>query len=71
MNIMAYSLRVGGEETLPQVDDFKYLGVLFSHEGKIEREIDRQIGSDVVTVPVCHGAGTAESKGDALDLRVD
>ncbi|KAI3375579.1 hypothetical protein L3Q82_003713 [Scortum barcoo] len=34
---------VGGE-VLPQVEEFKYLGVLFTSEGKMEREIDRQIG---------------------------
>ncbi|KAI3366683.1 hypothetical protein L3Q82_009358 [Scortum barcoo] len=37
-------LRVGGE-VLPQVEEFKYLGVLFTSEGKIEREIDRRIGA--------------------------
>ncbi|KAI3375876.1 hypothetical protein L3Q82_003763 [Scortum barcoo] len=36
-------LRVGGE-VLPQVEEFKYLGVLFTSEGKMEREIDRRIG---------------------------
>ena len=34
-----------GEEILLQVEEFKYLGVLFMSEGKIEREIDRQIGA--------------------------
>ncbi|KAI3352603.1 hypothetical protein L3Q82_005544 [Scortum barcoo] len=33
-------LRVGGE-VLPQVEEFKYLGVLFTSEGKMEHEIDR------------------------------
>ncbi|KAI3364011.1 hypothetical protein L3Q82_001225 [Scortum barcoo] len=36
-------LRVSGE-VLPQVEEFKYLGVLFTSEGKMEREIDRRIG---------------------------
>ncbi len=31
--------------TLPQVEEFKYLGVSFTSEGKMEREIDRQIGT--------------------------
>ncbi|KAI3369560.1 hypothetical protein L3Q82_007769 [Scortum barcoo] len=31
-------------EVLPQVEEFKYLGVLFTSEGKMEREIDRRIG---------------------------
>ncbi|KAI3373123.1 hypothetical protein L3Q82_006364 [Scortum barcoo] len=33
-------LRVGGK-VLPQVEQFKYLGVLFTSEGKMECEIDR------------------------------
>uniref|UniRef100_A0A8C6PI18 Reverse transcriptase domain-containing protein n=1 Tax=Nothobranchius furzeri TaxID=105023 RepID=A0A8C6PI18_NOTFU len=32
------------DEVLPQVEELKYLGVLFSSEGKLEREIDRRIG---------------------------
>ncbi|TWW71143.1 hypothetical protein D4764_17G0006260 [Takifugu flavidus] len=32
------------EEILPQVEEFKYLGVLFTSEGKMEQEIDRWIG---------------------------
>ncbi|TWW70927.1 hypothetical protein D4764_17G0004100 [Takifugu flavidus] len=35
-------LRVG-EEVLPQVEEFKYLGILFTSEGRMEREIDRRI----------------------------
>ncbi|KAI3366188.1 hypothetical protein L3Q82_010000 [Scortum barcoo] len=41
---VACPLRVSGE-VLPQVEEFKYLGVLFTSEGKMEREIDRQIGA--------------------------
>ncbi|KAI3368141.1 hypothetical protein L3Q82_007873 [Scortum barcoo] len=41
---VACPLQVGGE-VLPQVEEFKYLGVLFTSEGKMEREIDRQIGA--------------------------
>ncbi|TWW73381.1 hypothetical protein D4764_15G0007750 [Takifugu flavidus] len=33
------------EEILPQVEEFKYLGVLFTSEGRMEQEIDRQIGA--------------------------
>ncbi|KAI3373259.1 hypothetical protein L3Q82_006385 [Scortum barcoo] len=40
---VACPLWVGGE-VLPQVEEFKYLGVLFMSEGKMECEIDRQIG---------------------------
>ncbi|KAK0144601.1 putative uncharacterized transposon-derived protein F52C9.6 [Merluccius polli] len=36
------TLRVG-DEILPQVEEFKYLGVLFTSEGRLEREIDRRI----------------------------
>ncbi|KAA0706920.1 hypothetical protein E1301_Tti002240 [Triplophysa tibetana] len=34
-----------GVELLPQVEEFKYLGVLFTSEGRMEREIDRWIGA--------------------------
>ncbi|KAK3538555.1 hypothetical protein QTP86_006718 [Hemibagrus guttatus] len=38
------TLQVGGE-VLPQVEEFKYLGILFTSEGRMDREIDRQIGA--------------------------
>ncbi|KAK3529276.1 hypothetical protein QTP70_024824 [Hemibagrus guttatus] len=38
------TLQVGGE-ALPQVEEFKYLKVLFTSEGRMDREIDRQIGA--------------------------
>lgn len=41
---VACPLQVGGE-ILPQVEEFKYLGVLFTSEGRMEREIDRRIGA--------------------------
>ncbi|KAK3510314.1 hypothetical protein QTP70_001363 [Hemibagrus guttatus] len=41
---VACTLQVGGE-VLPQVEEFKYLGVLFMTEGKMDREIDRRIGA--------------------------
>ncbi len=37
--------KVCGEELLPQIEEFKYLRVLFTSEGKMEREIDRLIGA--------------------------
>ncbi|KAK3508365.1 hypothetical protein QTP70_022939 [Hemibagrus guttatus] len=37
-------MRVGGQ-VLPQVEEFKYLGVLFTSEGRMDREIDRWIGA--------------------------
>ncbi len=41
---VACPLQVGGE-LLPQVEEFKYLGVLFTSQGRMEREIDRRIGA--------------------------
>ncbi|KAK3544065.1 hypothetical protein QTP86_000871 [Hemibagrus guttatus] len=41
---VACTLQVG-EEVLPQVEEFKYLGVLFTSEGRMDREIDRRIGA--------------------------
>ncbi|KAK3550423.1 hypothetical protein QTP86_025157 [Hemibagrus guttatus] len=41
---VACTLQVGGE-VLPQVQEFKYLGVLFTGEGRMDREIDRWIGA--------------------------
>ncbi|KAK3520254.1 hypothetical protein QTP70_019685, partial [Hemibagrus guttatus] len=39
---LACTLQVGGE-FLSQVEEFKYLGVLFTSEGRMDREIDRQL----------------------------
>ncbi|KAK3531414.1 hypothetical protein QTP70_019258 [Hemibagrus guttatus] len=44
---VACTLQVGGE-FLPQVVEFKYLGVLFTSEGRMDREIDRRIGAAVL-----------------------
>ncbi|KAK3512519.1 hypothetical protein QTP70_015647, partial [Hemibagrus guttatus] len=41
---VACTLQVGGE-VLPQMEEFKYLGVLFTSEGRMDREIDRRIGA--------------------------
>ncbi|KAK3509359.1 hypothetical protein QTP70_030004 [Hemibagrus guttatus] len=41
---VACTLQVGGE-VLPQVEEFKYLGVLFMSEGRMDHEIDRRIGA--------------------------
>ncbi|KAK3573272.1 hypothetical protein QTP86_019232 [Hemibagrus guttatus] len=38
------TLQVGGE-VLTQVEEFKYLGVLFTSEGRMDREIDRRMGA--------------------------
>ncbi|TWW74365.1 R2 Retrovirus-related Pol polyprotein from type I retrotransposable element [Takifugu flavidus] len=60
------------EEILPQVEEFKYLGVLFTSEGRMEREIDRRIGAASAVIRTLHsGEERAEPKGEALDLLVD
>ncbi|KAK3566414.1 hypothetical protein QTP86_032266 [Hemibagrus guttatus] len=41
---VACTLQVGGE-VLTQVEEFKYLGVLFTSEGRMDHEIDRRIGA--------------------------
>ncbi|KAK3550042.1 hypothetical protein QTP86_018660 [Hemibagrus guttatus] len=41
---VACTLQAGGE-VLPQVEEFKYLGVLFMSEGRMDLEIDRWIGA--------------------------
>ncbi|KAI3362823.1 hypothetical protein L3Q82_001869 [Scortum barcoo] len=69
---VACPLRVGGE-VLPQVEEFKYLGVLFTSEGKMEREIDRRIGAasavmHAVGVPDRRGEEGAESKVAKLSI---
>lgn len=43
--------------------------VLSTDEGKMEREIDIQVGA--ASVPVCCGEEKAESKGKDPDLSVD
>ncbi|KAK0136834.1 hypothetical protein N1851_027007 [Merluccius polli] len=49
------TLRVG-DEVLPQVEEFKYLGVLFTSEGRMEREIDRRIGAASAVMRTLHGS---------------
>ncbi|KAK3507141.1 hypothetical protein QTP70_008535 [Hemibagrus guttatus] len=41
---VACTLQVGGE-FLPQVEEFKYLRVLFMSEGRMDCEIDRRISA--------------------------
>lgn len=55
------SLQVWGD-LLPQLKEFKYLGVLFISDGTMEREMDRQIGSNVGFVL---DPGGAQSRGAA------
>ncbi|KAK0135463.1 LINE-1 retrotransposable element ORF2 protein [Merluccius polli] len=49
------TLRVG-DDILPQVEEFKYLGVLFTSEGRMEREIDRRIGAASAVMRTLHGS---------------
>ncbi|KAK0147792.1 Craniofacial development protein 2 [Merluccius polli] len=44
------------DEILPQVEEFKYLGVLFTSEGRMEQEIDRQIGAASAVMWTLHGS---------------
>ncbi|KAK3529838.1 hypothetical protein QTP86_007201 [Hemibagrus guttatus] len=46
---VACTLQVGGE-VLPQVEEFKYLGVLFTSEGRMDREIDRRINAAAAVI---------------------
>uniref|UniRef100_A0A3P9D6Y1 Uncharacterized protein n=1 Tax=Maylandia zebra TaxID=106582 RepID=A0A3P9D6Y1_9CICH len=46
-------LRVG-DEFLPQVEEFKYLGVLFASDGRRELEIDRRIGAAAAVMRTLH-----------------
>ena len=52
---MECTLRVG-DEILPQVEEFKYLGVLFTSEGRMEREIGRWIGAASAVMQTLHGS---------------
>ncbi|TWW73329.1 hypothetical protein D4764_15G0007230 [Takifugu flavidus] len=42
------------EEILPQVEGFKYLGVLFTDEGRMEQETDRRIGAVSAVMRTLH-----------------
>ncbi|TWW74485.1 hypothetical protein D4764_14G0004880, partial [Takifugu flavidus] len=42
------------EVVLPQVEEFKYLGVLFTSEGRMAQEIDRQIGAASAVMRTLH-----------------
>ena len=64
-----------GNEILPQVEEFKYLGVLFTSEGQMEREIDGGDRCSVCSVagsaPTCRCEEEAEPEGEALYLLVN
>ncbi|KAI3368412.1 hypothetical protein L3Q82_025369 [Scortum barcoo] len=67
-------LQVSGE-VLPQVEEFKYLGVLFTSEGKMEREIDRRIGAASAVMRSVYRTVVVKKelsrKAKALDLPVN
>lgn len=63
---VACCTQVSGEP-LSQVEEFKYLGVLFESEGRMEQETGRWIDAPVVVL-VCCGKEGAELNGEALDL---
>ncbi|KAK3539491.1 hypothetical protein QTP70_009045 [Hemibagrus guttatus] len=69
---VACTLQVGGE-FLSQVEEFKYLGVMFMSEGMMDLEIDRRIDAAAVilSISVCCGEEVAEPEGKALDLPVN
>lgn len=48
-------LRILWEVSLPQMEKVKYLGVLFTSERKIEREVDRRIDAASAVIEVCTG----------------
>ena len=41
-------------ESLPQVEEFKYLGILFISYDKLEQEIDRRIEASSTAASVCY-----------------
>ena len=43
-----------GSELMPQAKEFKYLEVLFTSEGKMEREMDRWIGAVSAVIQVLY-----------------
>ena len=56
--------------------EFKYLGILFTSEGKMEHEVDRRIGAASAVMQVLYQTivvkkeERAESEGKALNLPV-
>ncbi|TKS65366.1 R2 Retrovirus-related Pol polyprotein from type I retrotransposable element [Collichthys lucidus] len=56
------SLRVG-DEILPQVEEFKYLGILFTSEGRMERKIDQRIGAASAVMRTLHRSVVGEKLG--------
>ncbi|KAK0138543.1 hypothetical protein N1851_024925 [Merluccius polli] len=62
------------DEILPQVEEFKYLRVLFTSEGRMEREIDRRIGAASAVMRTLHGSVVVKrelSREAKLSISVD
>lgn len=58
-------------ELLPQVKDFKYLGVLCMSTGKLHCEVDRWIGAASAVMQVLYWTEKkAEPEGNAVNLLV-
>ncbi len=53
------------------MEEFKYLRDLFTSEGEMEWEIDRQIGAAADVEPVSCGEEKAELEGEALNLPIN
>ena len=60
------------EKSLPQVEEFKYLRILFMREGNLEQEMDSWsfISCNEGAVPVCCGEEGAELKCEAFGVLV-
>lgn len=73
--VMYFTGQVSGM-SLSQLEEFRYLGVLFMSEGRMEREIDRRIGavSGVISRVTCSRnelppqGGWVQPKGCGVEL---
>ncbi|TWW80160.1 hypothetical protein D4764_10G0011900 [Takifugu flavidus] len=54
------------EEILPQVEEFKYLGILFTSEGRMEQEINRRIGAASAVMRTLHRSVVVKRELDKL-----
>ena len=57
-----------GNESLPQVKEFKYLGVLFSSEGTMEREMGRRVGAAGAVLQSLYRCDEKRAEPEALCL---
>jgi len=54
------------DKSLPQVDEFRYLGILFTSDGKMEREMDKWNGASLALM-VHSDEERAELESEAFD----